>query len=133
MMKFCCNLTLGNLMLSVLIAGTAVEASGPATASPAITRSQIEADWLRQEQVRAAGPVSGNGKVTPEQDAIGALDGVTDGKWGFHTENQLNPWWQIDLGQAVRLDRLTIYNRCDIADRASRLMVLLSDDAQNFR
>ena len=133
MMKFCRNLALGNLMLAVLIASTPIEASGPATAPPAITRSQIEADWLRQEQVRVAPPVSTNGKVAPEQDAIGALDGVTDGKWGFHTENELNPWWQIDLGQTVRLDRLTIYNRCDIAERASRLMVLLSDDEQNFR
>ena len=123
MRKLRFNSALGNLMLAVLIASAPIEASAPA-ASPAITRSQIEADWLRQEQVRVGPPISRNGKVAPEQDAIGALDGVTDGKWGFHTQNELNPWWQIDLGQAVRLDRLTIYNRCDIAERASRLVVL---------
>ena len=127
------NLALGVLVLAVLTATTPLETSGAATASPALSRGQIEADWIRQEQVRAAPPISRDGKVAPEQDAIGACDGVTDGKWGFHTENELNPWWQIDLGQAVRLDRLTIYNRCDIAERASRLMILLSDDAQNFR
>ncbi|MHC4496501.1 MAG: discoidin domain-containing protein, partial [Planctomycetota bacterium] len=133
MSKFSGNLALGVLALAVLTATVPLEASGAATVSPALSRGQIEADWLRQEQVRAAPPISRDGKVAPEQDAIGACDGVTDGKWGFHTENELNPWWQIDLGQAVRLDRLAIYNRCDIAERASRLMILLSDDAQNFR
>ncbi|MHC4230736.1 MAG: discoidin domain-containing protein, partial [Planctomycetota bacterium] len=133
MSKFSGNLALGVLALAVLTATVPLEASGAATVSPALSRGQIEADWLRQEQVRAAPPISRDGKVAPEQDAIGACDGVTDGKWGFHTENELNPWWQIDLGQAVRLDRLAIYNRCDIAERASRLMILLSDDAENFR
>ena len=133
MVKSCCNSALGIVMLAVLVASAPIEASVSAAASPAITRAQIEADWLRQEQVRVGPPISRNGKVMPGQDAIGALDGVTDGKWGFHTQNELNPWWQIDLGQAVRLDRLTIYNRCDIAERASRLMVLVSDDAENFR
>jgi hypothetical protein len=110
-----------------------VLSAGPFLRSAEITLEQIEADWFRQEQVRhsKAAPVSGG--ATPEQDAIGACDGVKDGKWGFHTENQDNPWWQIDLRESIPLERIFIYNRCDFADRASRLAILISDNAETFR
>ncbi|MHC4368024.1 MAG: HzsA-related protein [Planctomycetota bacterium] len=133
MMKFRYYSAVGFLALTVLIAGMPIQASRTAGAASAVTHSQIEADWLRQEQVRVAQAIPVKGKVAPEQDAIGATDGVKDGAYGFHTENELNPWWQIDLGQDVRLDRLIIYNRCDIAERASRLMVLISDDGKSFK
>ncbi len=132
MKKFCRNSLPGILLSTVLAASVLTDASGVAAASPAITRSQIEADWLRQDQVRFAGPLSTNTKVSPRRDAIGAVDGVRNGQWGFHTENELNPWWQIDLRQIVRLDRLVIYNRCDFAERASRIAVLVSDDSKSF-
>ncbi|MEA3226890.1 MAG: hypothetical protein U9Q07_13145 [Planctomycetota bacterium] len=83
MMKFYCNSALGILILTVLVASTPIEASRPAAVSPAITRSQVEADWLRQEQVRVASAISRNAKVTPEQDAIGAFDGVKVVKLGL--------------------------------------------------
>ena len=103
-----------------------------AEVSPDITSRQIEADWLRQQELRNAGKVSPEGKVTPEQDATGACDGVKDGKWGFHTENENKPWWQIDLGRQMTLDRLVLYNRCDLPERTSRIIVLLSTDGRNF-
>ncbi|MGZ5436924.1 MAG: hypothetical protein ACXW3F_12775, partial [Pyrinomonadaceae bacterium] len=31
-------------------------------------------------------------------DAKGAVDGNVSGGFGFHTESQQNPWWQVDLG-----------------------------------
>ncbi|MHC4559622.1 MAG: HzsA-related protein, partial [Planctomycetota bacterium] len=131
-MKSCCNLVLGILAFTAVIAANPVEVSKSAIVSPVITREQIEADWLRQEQVRTAVSAPSSGKVMCEQDAAGACDGVKNGKWGFHTENEDNPWWQIDLGGPVSLDHIKIYNRCDFADRASRLMILLSEDAKNF-
>jgi len=69
------------------------------------------------------------------EDAAGGVDGVKDGKWGFHTENEPQPWWQVDLGQATALDHLLLYNRCDggFALRAARILVLLSDDGREFR
>jgi hypothetical protein len=103
-----------------------------AKVSPDITSRQIEADWLRQQELRNAGKVSPEGKVTSEQDATGACDGVKDGKWGFHTENENKPWWQIDLGRQMTLDRLVLYNRCDLPERTSRIIVLLSTDGRNF-
>lgn len=95
--------------------------------------TQIEADWLRQEQLRGAGAASAGGPVTPDQDAIGACDGIKDGTWGFHTDRQENPWWQIDLGESTPPGRVVVFNRCDFAERAARLIVLLSDDGKTFR
>ena len=56
------------------------------------------------------------------------MDGVKDGKWGFHTADELNPWWQVDLEQPVQLGRVVLYNRCDLAARNARIVVLVSDD-----
>jgi hypothetical protein len=105
-----------------------------AEAAPAISRQQIEADWLRQEEVRgrpSANPQAAT-DAKPEEDAAGAVDGVKNGKWGFHTENEANPWWQVDLQELMPLDRILVYNRCDIAERAARMMVLLSGDGKRF-
>ena len=110
--------------------GAAVESE------PAITPARIEADWFRQDEVRGttSKPVAPGG-ATVEQDATGGVDGVIDGKWGFHTENEPNPWWQVDLGEPTALGRMLLYNRCErgMAERASRLVVLLSDDGRQFR
>ena len=105
--------------------------------SPAVRPlQQVEADWLRQEQVRAQG--NATGKVTPEEDAVGGCDGVKDGKnvgyYGFHTDRQDKPWWQVDLGAGLKLDRTVIYNGStpEDAKRALGLCVLVSKDAQQW-
>jgi hypothetical protein len=95
-------------------------------------REEVEADWLRQDAKRLH-PASGQ-NATPQEDAAGAVNGIKDGKWGFHTELETDPWWQVDLGQSLKLGRLALYNRCDsYADRAARLKVLVSDDGKHFR
>ena len=114
------------------IAAATPEVSKSGRGGATITREQIEADWLRQSQVRKNGPVTSGGKVTRRQDAAGGCDGIKNGKWGFHTENEEKPWWQVDLGKSIPLGRIIIYNRCDIAERNSRIMVLVSNDAANF-
>lgn len=97
-------------------------------------RTAIEADWLRQLEVRGgAGAVAAAGGITPAEDAAGGVDGVKDGKWGFHTENQVDPWWQVDLGASQPLGRVVLYNRCDLAERNNRILVLVSDDAKTWR
>ncbi|MHC4543425.1 MAG: HzsA-related protein [Planctomycetota bacterium] len=128
-MKLYCNMA---LIILVYAAATA-DVSKSGRAATTITREQIEADWLRQRDVRKTGPVSNGKKVTVQQDAAGGCDGIKNGKWGFHTENEEKPWWQIDLGKATALGRIILYNRCNIAERNSRIMVLASDDAKNFR
>jgi len=102
-----------------------------AAESAAAFRAQVEADWLRQEAKRVA--ASPAGAVTPEQDAAGGVDGVKDGKWGFHTAQEPNPWWQVDLGGRVSLERVALWNRCDEhGQRNARVGVWLSGDGREF-
>ena len=102
---------------------------------PAVTTQQLEADWLRQLSLRWKPGLDAAGAVTVEQDAAGAVDGIKSGKWGFHTQIDDQPWWQVDLQQEFSLDRIVMYNRCDggFAARTDRIQVLLSDDGQQFQ
>jgi hypothetical protein len=97
---------------------------------PAVTSRDIEADWLRQCEVRT--PM---GVANPATDAIGGCDGKIDGTWGFHTTHEKQPWWQVDLGQEVSIDRVRLYNRCDggFATRMANFLLLLSSDGVTFR
>lgn len=52
-----------------------------------------------------------------------AVDGNTEGvMWKgsvTHTQNEKNPWWEVDLGRMAMLDAICLYNRTD--DLAERL------------
>jgi hypothetical protein len=104
-------------------------------AEPPRTHGQLQADWLRQLELRYPRTASASGSITASEDAAGGVDGVKDGKWGFHTANEPQPWWQVDLGQVRGLDHLLLYNRCDggFAQRAARILVLLSADGRQFQ
>ena len=100
---------------------------------------QIEADWLRQAaawQQRARNQAQGPSVPSSANgDAAGAVDGVKNGKYGFHTGLQGNPWWQVDLGQPVDIARLVVYNRLDYAPglhNADRLRILTSEDGKQW-
>jgi hypothetical protein len=93
---------------------------------------QIETDWLSQAKAIELGTP---GPVTTETDARGACDGIKDGKYGFHTGQQPNPWWQVDLGKVVAIGRVVIFNRLDYAPglhNADNLLLLTSDDGKKW-
>ncbi len=63
----------------------------------------------------------------------GAVDGVKNGSFGFHT-GPGPAWWQVDLGAMYALDQVVIFNRTDCcAERARTIQVLLSDNGADFR
>src|SRR5689334_13632705 len=103
-----------------------------AQTTPAPWREQLEHDWRLQARLDAEGRRAT--EVTTQDDAAGGCDGVTNGKWGFHTGEQENPWWQVDLGEVLPLAQVRLWNRADngeaIAKRAARFEILLSNDAQ---
>ncbi len=130
-----CHGLLGLTTVAALLAANTLPNNQTPAKPPAVVigKKQIEADWLRQDQVRKLAATRG-GSATAAEDAAGGCDGLKDGQWGFHTALEPNPWWQVDLGQDLPLDHLLVYNRCDsTADRASRLKVLLSNDGQSWR
>ena len=101
-------------------------------ADAAAWRQQIEADWLLQDEVRSL--TDPQNPVTTQEDALGAVDGIKNGKWNTHTSLDDQPWWHVDLGREARLDRVEIYNRCDgCAARTTPLNVLLSNDGKDWR
>ena len=98
-----------------------------------LSMAEIEADWLHQDALRQPGRGVGMPQVSCQEDAAGGVDGVKNGKWGFHTQYEPNPWWQVDLERQVPIDRVLLYNRCDLPDRIAQVMVLLSNDGKTFR
>jgi mono/diheme cytochrome c family protein len=97
-------------------------------------QSLIEADWLQQvESWRNAGI----GTASPTaQDALGAVDGVKNGKFGFHTDQTTDPWWQVDLEKITPIARILVYNRLDFDQglhNADNMQVLVSDDGEQWK
>ncbi|NQT53567.1 discoidin domain-containing protein, partial [bacterium] len=127
-MRSVCLLT----MCSLSLAATVLLAAAGEGAS---FRAAVEADWLLQDRVRKAGPVVRGKPPTSPDDAAGAVDGVKDGKWGFHTLEDKRPWWQVDLGQPVALDRVVVYNRCDntCPERNRQIELALSADGKSWQ
>ncbi|MEU9706222.1 discoidin domain-containing protein [Streptomyces sp. NPDC047981] len=61
-----------------------------------------------------------------------AVDGNTDGAYAngsvTHTAEQVQPWWQTDLGESAAIGRIEIWNRTDCcAARLTDFYVLVSD------
>jgi FkbM family methyltransferase len=64
----------------------------------------------------------------------GAVSGVISGRFGFHTDLEDCPWWQIDLLETYDIKEIRIYNRGDgWQERAFNLIVLLSLDELSWR
>jgi hypothetical protein len=100
--------------------------------TPESWRQKLEAEWQTDAELRSAPERAKS--VTTQSDAGGGCDGIKDGKWGFHTGYDPNPWWEVDLGQTQNIGRVLIWNRCDqVAPRARKLTVLLSDDGKQWR
>ncbi len=120
----------------LLIAISCTLAQGAEVA--AFTHQSVEADWLHQEEMRnnvSAAKLPASSNITREADAAGGVDGTIDGLWGFHTQSENKPWWQVDLGSTRSIDQVVVYNRCDksMAQRNSRLLLLLSNDGKKFQ
>lgn len=98
-------------------------------------RRAVEADWLLQDRVRTAARVKKGRPATTQGDAAGAVDGVKNGKWGFHTLEDKRPWWHVDLGKAQPLDRVVVFNRCDrgSAGRNAHIELALSADGKQWQ
>ena len=94
-------------------------------------RTLIEADWLKYAEALRAARVP----LTTKSDAAGGCDGVKDGKYGFHTWLDKDPWWQVDLGEPTDIASVVVFNRLDYAPglhNADNLRILTSDDGKSY-
>jgi hypothetical protein len=62
-----------------------------------------------------------------------AVDGDTNGAWGSgsvtHTDAEVHPWWQTDLGATYSIDEVALWNRTDCcSERLGDYYVLVSDE-----
>ncbi|MEA2728580.1 MAG: hypothetical protein QOF70_3055 [Acetobacteraceae bacterium] len=67
--------------------------------------------------------------------AGGGNNGVRTGAYGFHTNQEMRPWWIVDLLKPYRITAIHIYNRNDhaiLTARANELEVLSSADGVNW-
>jgi mono/diheme cytochrome c family protein len=74
--------------------------------------------------------------VSTALDAAGAVDGVKNGLYAFHTGHEPNPWWQVDLGKRLPIGRIVVYNRLDYQPglhNADNLLILTSDDEKSWK
>ena len=97
-------------------------------------RSLIETDWLNQAR-SWRGAMAGAATATA-QDALGAVDGVKNGKFGFHTDQTVNPWWQVDLEKVTPIARILVYNRLDYEPglhNTDHMQVLVSNDGEQWK
>jgi len=63
------------------------------------------------------------------------INGTLEADYGFHTNEEINPSWQVDLGQIHTVCQVRLFNRVDPAwlDRARSISISASDDGITFR
>ncbi len=125
------------VMAVVLGAALYVAPVSRVAAQPPSMRALIEADYLRQaEALTSPSKASAvSSQVKTFQDAAGAVDGVKNGKYAFHTAQEPNPWWQVDLGKPTDIARIVVFNRLDYRPglhNADGLLILTSDDGNGW-
>lgn len=65
--------------------------------------------------------------------AGGANNGIIDGGFGFHTDIEDGPWWQVDLQREVVLSHVRVFNRLDQAQRCRHLRLSASLDGVSWQ
>ena len=98
---------------------------GPDEAAPAPSGQNIALNCLAMQSSALAGT-----RPTPG----GAVNGAKDGRYGFHTEREIDPWWMLDLGAPRQVSRVVVFNRLDpvCVERARTLSILLSPDGEEW-
>ena len=69
---------------------------------------------------------------TKEEDARGGNDGRITGRYGFHTNEEENPWWLVDLGRVYLIDQIRISNRHEQAYRLRHFSILGSTNGTDW-
>ncbi len=106
---------------------------------PAIVRNEPLSEQYPNIALRAAATQSSvsewSAGGSASTDAAGAVDGDTIKDYGFHTAQELAPWWSVDLGETFILKEIRIYNRKGpvvLQERAVPLLVEISETGERW-
>ena len=69
----------------------------------------------------------------PAVEATGGNDGLLNGAYGFHTNWEVDPWWQVDLLSEHEISSIILYNWLGFKKRCIDLDVHVSADGQKWR
>jgi hypothetical protein len=67
------------------------------------------------------------------EDARGANNGQISGDYGFHTDREQDPWWQVDLEGDFLIRKVVIFNRKGYARRLRHFSLLGSMDGRRWK
>jgi len=68
----------------------------------------------------------------PQRDACGANGNEIAADFGFHTSQEDNPWWMVDLSDESVIDSVQIVNRATCSERFSSFTIQSSRDGSNW-
>jgi FkbH-like protein len=68
----------------------------------------------------------------PSEDAGRANDGALRPDFSFHTAQQSDPWWQVDLEHEFIVEKICLLNRYNYPQRLRHFSVLASLDAEHW-
>lgn len=102
---------------------------GVRVAQPHAT-GEVEKNWARQGNTTQSSTALGG-------DARRAIDGNTNGAWNAgsvtHTNQETEPYWQVDLGETHYIDEIRIHNRTDCCgERLKDLAVFYTNNKVGF-
>ena len=101
--------------------------------------SLAEVQVFSRDEIVSKGTTATQSTTDFEGKAERAVDGNTSGKYTdnstTHTAISSNPWWEVDLGKAVAIDKIVVWNRTD-GDVGGRLdgakLSILSEDKKTL-
>jgi len=99
------------------------------------SRPPLENLALRKAATQSSVSQWSHGK-TPEKDAAGGVDGVTDGQYSFHTDNEDQPWWCVDLGRTCTIFEIWAFNRIEnatVAQRTNHMAIEVGGSKDTFQ
>jgi hypothetical protein len=79
-------------------------------------------------------PARQSSTYSGEYAAANAVDGRKDDGSMFHTNNEMNPWWQVDLQGNYTLSHIMLYNRTGCCtERERTVQVMLSHNGSDWQ
>ncbi len=104
--------------------GTPINTGCSATSNVALNKTTNQSSTLN------AGGITGSSSKTIDGNTNGVFfTNPTSNSSVSATQNETEPWWDVDLGESYSLEQINIYNRTDGVDQTQNAYILVSNNA----